>query len=78
MTCIPIDAALAAQLAGLTGEEQLVGPDGQVVGRVRPPLIPPGWEPSSPGITEEELERRRKSGGRTFTTAEVLKHLESL
>ena len=42
MTQITIDAALAAQLAKLTGEAQLCGPDGKVVARVRPPLIPPG------------------------------------
>jgi len=36
------------------------------------------WEPLSPDITEDELERRAKSTEKRYTTAEVIAHLEKL
>lgn len=77
MTRITLDAALAEQLAQVK-EAELCGPDGRVIGRFVPSVIPLGWVPASSGITEEELERRRRSDARRYTTAEVIVHLESL
>ncbi len=78
MTRVVIESALAARLAALTGGAELCTEDGKVVGRFIASVVPPEWEPASPGITEEELERRKKSAGRRYSTAEVLAHLEKL
>jgi hypothetical protein len=34
------------------------------------------WEPLSPDVSEEKLDRRAKSKERRYMTAEVLAHLE--
>jgi len=43
------------------------------------PLIDPAeWEPVTPDVTEEELDRRAVSTEKRYTTAEVIAYLESL
>jgi hypothetical protein len=36
------------------------------------------WEQLTPDVSEEDLDRRENANEKTYTTAEVLKHLESL
>lgn len=36
------------------------------------------WEPLSPDVSEEELDRRAKSTEKRYTTVEILAHLEIL
>lgn len=57
---------------------ELCDPDGKVLGRFIPTLDLAGWEPASADISDEELARRSASSSRRYSTAEVLKHLETL
>jgi hypothetical protein len=36
------------------------------------------WEPLTPEVSEEELDRRERSNEKRYTTAEVLAYLEKL
>lgn len=78
MTQIILDPNLASKLNSLQHPVELCDPSGQVLGRFIPLVNLSEWEPISPDITEEELERRAKSGEKRYTTAEVLSHMEKL
>jgi len=78
MTQIRIDADLSNKLNALAGAAELCDPSGKVIGRFVPVVDLSEWEPVSPDVSEEELERRAKSTGKRYTTAEVLAHLENL
>ncbi len=78
MMQITVDASLASQLSGAAQPVELCDPSGQVLGRFVPLIDLSKWEPVSPDISEEELERRCRSDGKRYTTAEVLAHLERL
>jgi len=78
MTQIKLDATLASKLQKLDCEAQLCDPSGNVVGRFVPLIDLSMWEPVTPGVSEEELDRREQSNEKHYTTDEVLKHLESL
>jgi hypothetical protein len=78
MTQIILDPIVAGKLNALGHPVELCDPSGQVLGRFIPLIDLSVWEPISPDITEEELERRAKSNEKRYTTAEVLAHLEKL
>jgi hypothetical protein len=50
----------------------------QVLGRFFPKVDLSNYEPLEPQVSEEELDRRSKSKGKCYTTAEVVAYLESL
>jgi len=77
MTQITLDASMSSKLNHLTHSVELCDPSGRVLGRFVPLIDESEWEPLSPDISEEELERRAKSTEKRFTTAEVLAHLEN-
>jgi hypothetical protein len=78
MTQITVDAALASKFQDLAQVAEVCDPSGRVLGRFIPVLDLAEWEPVSPDVSEEELDRRAKSKERRYTTAEVLAHLEKL
>jgi hypothetical protein len=74
MPKLVLNSELLAKLPAVTSETMIVNESGQIIGTFRP-LRPADLEPK---ISEEELDRRSKSNERRYSTAEVLKHLESL
>jgi hypothetical protein len=78
MTQIILDTSVASKLIALDRPVELCDASGQVLGKFIPLVNLSGWEPVSPDITEEELERRVKSNEKRYTTAEVLSHLKKL
>jgi hypothetical protein len=78
MTKIIIDPELSKQLRALTEAMELCDPSGQVVGKFIPAEGETKWEPLSPVASDEELDRRARSGEKRYSTAEVLAHLENL
>jgi hypothetical protein len=77
MTQIILDADLANKLHGLTQTVELVDPKGQVLGQFTPVIDMSEWEPISPDVSEEELDRREQSD-EWYTFEEVMAHLKSL
>ena len=73
-----IDDILRDQLIGLHDTIELCDASGLVIAKVTPVNDAATYRGFEPRISREELETRRKSPGRGYTTAEVLKHLESL
>jgi hypothetical protein len=51
---------------------------GRVLGQFVPSFDPSGYEGLEPQISQEELQRRKQSKGKSYTTAEVLAHLDKL
>jgi len=78
MTRIIIDADLRIKLLDLTRAIELCDESGRVVARVLPTYDASRYEGLEPQITKEELQRRKQNKGKTYTTAEVLAHLEKL
>ncbi|MBI1900237.1 MAG: hypothetical protein HYS13_03860 [Planctomycetia bacterium] len=78
MTRVIVDANLPSVLPSLTETVELCDPSGRVLGQFIPKFDISQWEFDSPEPTEEELDRRAASNERTYTTAEVLAHLEAL
>jgi len=78
MTQVILDASVSSQLHHLTHPVELCDPSGRVLGRFVPLIDLSEWEPLSPDISEEELDRRAQSNEKRYTTAEVLAHLEKL
>jgi hypothetical protein len=78
MTRITVDATLRTKLHNLTEPLELCDDSGQVRGRFFPTPDLSRYDPESlqPGVTEEELRRRADSPERTYSTGEVLEHLE--
>jgi len=77
MTQITLDAAMRSKLRDLVEPLELCDETGRVVARVIPSLDPAGCN-LEPQIPQEELRRRKQSKGKTYTTEEVLAHLEKL
>jgi hypothetical protein len=77
MTRITIDADLPGKLASLTQPAELCDPSGRVLGQFIPTPDLSRYGPREPQVSEEELDRREQEG-ESFTTAEVLAHLEKL
>ncbi len=78
MTRITLDADLRSKLLDLTQPLELCDESGRVLARVLPAIDPSLYEGLEPQISEEELQRRWQSKGKTYTTAEVLAYLEKL
>lgn len=77
MTRIVMDDVLRDKLNGLNEIVELCDDSGQVLARVVPTMSMRLDDFILP-ISEEELQRRLNYSGPTYTTEEVLRHLESL
>ena len=78
MTRVVVDDALRAKLHNLSESLVLCDAAGHVFGHFVPAVDFSQWEPVSPGVSDEELDRRARSDERRYSTAEVLAHLEGL
>jgi hypothetical protein len=78
MSQIIVDAAAAAQLRAATSPVEVRDPSGKLLGRFAPAIDWSEYELIGPELSEEELQRRRESGRKKYTTAEVLEHLRRL
>lgn len=78
MSRFTLDASVAAQLHAFTSPVELCDPTGKVIGRFSPVIDWSEYEIVGPEITDEELERRRNSNEKRYTTAEVLEYLRKL
>lgn len=78
MSRIVLNGDVAEQLRHLYSPVELCDASGRVLGQFVPPRDIAEYEPLTPEISEEELERRRHSKEKRYTTAEVLAHLEKL
>jgi hypothetical protein len=78
MPKITLDDALSSRLNELSQVVELCDPSGRVLGRFIPQIDMSEWEPISPEVSEEELDRRERSNEKRYTTAEVLDYLEKL
>ncbi len=77
MKRITVDANLPAQLTGLHEQAELCDSRGKVIGKFIPTIDMTGWEPLTPAVTDEELQRRAKSD-KWYTFEEVMAHLKNL
>jgi hypothetical protein len=50
----------------------------EVLGRLLPTIDSTRYEGLEPQVSREEIQRRKENKGKTYTTAEVLTHLENL
>jgi hypothetical protein len=78
MTPLIVDPDLRKKLLDLSQPLELCDESGRVLARVLPTLDPSLYEGLQPQISPEELEHRKRNKGKTYTTAEVLAHLEKL
>jgi hypothetical protein len=78
MTRILADESLRNKLYNLSEPLEICDDAGRVLGRYLPTIDPSRYEVLESPISKEELLRRKKSKGKTYTTAEVLRHLEKL
>ncbi len=76
MTQITLDANLAIKLHSVNEVVELCDPSGRVLGRFLPAPDPALYEGLESPISQEELQRRKKAKGKTYTTPEVLAQLE--
>jgi hypothetical protein len=75
---VVLDAALRSKVNDWTRQLEICDEAGQVLGRFIPTTDPSLYDRSEPTISREEMDRRKRSTGPTYTTAEVLDHLERL
>ena len=78
MTKVIVDQAIRDKLLNFTEPLELCDESGNVLARLLPAIDREQYEGLEPGICKDELRRRRQSKVRTYTTAEVLDHLENL
>ena len=83
MSKYTLDFAICQSLRTMTQPVEVCDPAGHVVGKFFPtcPVDLSEWEPvdpNEPEVTDEELRRRAASNQPRYTTAEVIKYLESL
>jgi hypothetical protein len=78
MTRVIVDEVLRNKLHNLCQPLELCDGSGRVLGRFFPTLDLSQYEPLEPQISNEEMQRRKLNKGKTFTTVEVLAHLENL
>lgn len=78
MTRIVLDEELKSRLLGLKQRLEIIDEDGRVLGFVTPAVDRSLYEGIEPPFSKEELDRIEKSGGRRYTTAEVLEYLKKL
>ena len=77
MTRITLDDVLRSKLGNLGQTKELCDESGRVIARIVPKVDLSEYD-LEPQISREELLRRSQSNQKTYTTAEVLAHLESL
>ena len=77
MSKIVLDAELIAKLRAHMQTVEIYDAGGNVVGLFTPKIDPSQYEELGPEISDEELLRRADSGEPRYTTAEVLRFLES-
>ena len=77
MTRIICDAVLREKLHDLAKPLELCDESGHVLARVVP-VLEPVDDVAEPQISKEEWQRRMAQKGKTYSTAEVLAHLETL
>lgn len=77
MTRIILDANASSKLSNLIEPVELCDLYGRVLGRFIPRIDMSEWEPVSPDVSEEELDRREQSE-EWYSTEQVLAHLKSL
>src|SRR5205085_1815055 len=77
MTQVTVDATLPAKLPTIKETVELCDPSGKVIGKFVPTVDMSEWEPITPEVNDEELERRAKSD-KWYTFEEVMAHLKSL
>jgi hypothetical protein len=78
MTQITLDAQVSQQLLNFCQPIELFDPSGRALGHFVPRIDLSEWEPVSPDISDEELDRRENSKEKHHTTEEVLAYLEKL
>ena len=81
MVRITVDDELRKKFLNFIDDVELCDETGRVLARFQrstPWSDPDQWEPITPEISQEEIERRLKAGGPTYTTAEVLEKLSKL
>lgn len=78
MNKVLVDSELKRKLHDLAEPLELCDESGRVLRRYTPVIDWSQWEPLTPDVSDEELDRRAKSNERRYTTAEVLRHLEQL
>jgi hypothetical protein len=81
MIRITVDEELRKKFRDFKQDVELCDETGRVLGRFQisaPWTDPDQWEPLTPEISQEEIERRLAEGGATFTTAQVIEHLSKL
>ena len=78
MNRIVIGANLQRELLKVVQPAELCDECGRVIGRFLPQPDPSEYGPLEPQVSEEELDHRDRSNGKRYTTAEVLRYLESL
>lgn len=71
-----LDATATSRLCRAKDAVEICDPEGHIIGQFIPLINMSDWEPISPDVREDELERRSKSDEKRYTTAEVLAHLE--
>ena len=76
MPKITLAEALPSKLHELSQMVELCDPSGRVLGRFILLIDLSEWEPISPDVSEEELDRRERSNEKRYTTEEVLAYLE--
>lgn len=76
MTQIMLDATATSRLCRVKEPVEICDPEGHIIGQFIPLTNMSDWEPVSPDVSEDELERRSKSDEKRYTTAEVLARLE--
>jgi hypothetical protein len=77
MTRIIVDAALPSKLPHIHEQVELCDANGKILGKFTPTIDMSGWEPITPDVSDEELDRRAKSD-KWHSFEEVMEHLKSL
>jgi len=78
MTRVVVDDSLRTKLLNFCEPLELCDESGQVLARLLPKIDPSQYEGLESPLSKEELQRRKLNKGKTYTTAEVLAHLENL
>ena len=78
MTRVIADEVLRAKFANFSRPVEVCDESGRVIARLFPTAVPSELEATEPPISKEELLRRKQSKGKTYSTTEVLVHLEKL
>jgi hypothetical protein len=76
MNKVIVDAELRSRLHDLSRPFDLCDESGRILGRFIPTGEMSQWEPMTPEVSEEELDRREREG-QYMSTNEMLRHLEN-